>query len=292
MDLFSISELSRFSGIKQHTIRIWEKRYNALSPNRTEGNTRYYDNSQLRRLLNIVSLGDSGYKISELCSMPDKDLAKLLRNEQKSNAEPDEYFISQLIAAGISYDEAHFEKILSHCLIRYNMKDAYSKVIYPLLVRIGMLWSCDELPPVQEHFISNLLKQKIFTAINSLPPAVSGSKKWVLFLPENEFHETGLLVAYYLIRLSGDNVIYLGSNVPLQSFESSLNDLHADNLLLFFVHRDLTENIQEYCDRLVKKFNGKIYVAADEKIINELKPHKRMIFLSTPETLVEKISYT
>src|SRR5690606_366479 len=120
-------------GIKPHTIRMWEQRYNALKPDRSEGNTRYYDNSQLRRLLNIVSLMESDCKLSELCSMSDEKLFELIsrRQHQTAENEPETYFVSQLIAAGMSYDEAYFEKMLSHCLLRYGMKGAYIKVIYP-----------------------------------------------------------------------------------------------------------------------------------------------------------------
>ena len=115
MNLFSISQLSRYSGIKPHTIRAWEQRYNALKPVRSEGNTRYYDNSQLRRLLNIVSLADSEHKLSELCEMPDKRLFHLVNERVQDTIDRtgrEEYFISQMIAAGMSYDEQHFEKIL------------------------------------------------------------------------------------------------------------------------------------------------------------------------------------
>ena len=213
MDLFSISQLSRYSGIKAHTIRMWEQRYNALKPDRSEGNTRYYDNTQLRRLLNIVSLMEGDHKVSELCEMPDKGLFRLI-NEKVQNSikttEKAEYFISQMIAAGMSYDEQHFEKILSSCLVRYGMKKAYTEVLYPMLVRIGLMWEGDSIPPANEHFISNLLRQKLFAAIDSLPPSKATADKWLLFLQENEFHEIGLLFACYLIRLSGRQVIYLG----------------------------------------------------------------------------------
>src|SRR5687767_7176712 len=139
MNLFSISQLSRFSGIKPHTIRMWEQRYGALQPTRSEGNTRYYDGNQLRRLLNIVSLTDSDYKVSELCRMPDKKLNNLIQelNKPSGTPGPEEYFISQLIVAGISYDENHFDKIFSHCIMRFGVKETYIRVIYPMLNRTG-----------------------------------------------------------------------------------------------------------------------------------------------------------
>ena len=292
--MFSISQLAKFSGIKAHTIRMWEQRYNALSPNRSEGNTRYYDNSQLRRLLNIVSLMEADHKVSELCSMPDKNLYKLLSDIQnkKSISETTDYFVSQLIAAGMSYDEQHFEKTFSHCLLRFGIKDVYIKIIYPMLLRIGLMWASDTMPTAHEHFISNLIRQKLFTAIDSLPAAKKNDDKWLLFLPENEFHEMGLLFSDYLIRYSGRKVIYLGSNVPLQSVINAIKDFRPAHVLLFLVHGDLTHTVQQYCEQLCSNFTGKkVYVAGNNKLINELRPNKKLALLLSVETLERELSY-
>lgn len=291
MNLFSISQLEKFSGIKAHTIRMWEQRYNALKPNRSEGNTRYYDNEQLRRLLNIVSLSNQVYKVSELCTMSDKQLFKLveeLKNEPQN--ETDEYFVSQLIAAGLNYDEFHFDKIFSHCLLRYGMKDTYLKVIYPVLVRTGIMWTCDGLAPANEHFISNLFRQKLLTAIDGLPPPKPGSESWLLFLPENEFHEIGLLLSHYLIRLSGKKVIYLGSNVPTQSLIRAVKEISCNNLLFFLVHRDSEKEMQQYLNGLCNRFKEKnIYAAGDQSLFNQLKKAKNTFFLSSIDDLEQQL---
>ena len=291
MNLFSISQLSQFSGIKPHTIRIWEKRYNALTPNRSTGNTRYYDNCQLRRLLNIVSLRERGYKLAGLCAMTDKSLFALVDeiNKDTSQNESSGYFISQLTGAGMGFNEEHFEKIFSHLLIRFGLKDAYTTVIYPMLSRIGILWSTDHSAAAHEHFISNLLRQKLFTAINSLPPPASSRDTWLLFLPENEFHEIGLLFANYLIRLSGKKVIYLGPNVPFQSIAIAVQETKVDNLLFFMVHNDVPGNLKNYCNQLVKMFNGQIYLAASEKLITHLKNIKKIRLLQNIASLEEKL---
>jgi DNA-binding transcriptional MerR regulator len=291
MNLFSISQLSQFCGIKPHTIRIWEKRYNALTPTRSTGNTRYYDNTQLRRLLNIVSLVECGYKLPQVCAMTDKKLFALV-DEINGNTAIDEsanYFVSQLIEAGMAFSEEHFEKIFSHCLIRFGLKDAYIKVIYPMLTRIGILWSRDHLVAAHEHFISNLLRQKLFTAVNSMPPPTNPAATWLLFLPENEFHEIGLLVANYLIRLSGSKVIYLGANVPFQSLTVAVQQTKPQHLLLFMVHNDSPGHLNEYCDQLVKIFNGDIYLAAAEKLLENLKASKRLHLLHNIQPLEQKL---
>jgi len=287
MDSFSISELEQYSGIKSHTIRIWEKRYQALSPNRSSGNTRQYDSRQLKRLLNISGLLDSGYRVSELCTMSDEVLRSLSSKMLVAKTPaPTEYFISQLISAALTYDESQFVNIFSHCLLRYGMRDTYTQVLYPALNRIGLMWLNDTLSTANEHFISNLIRQKLFTAIDSLPPAKPGSPLWILFLPENEFHEIGLLLAYYLIRLSGQRVIYLGGNVPKSSVRSAVKDLKPDNLLLSFVHHDLVLNIQNYIDRLRKDSPvNKIFVAANPELFYQLKPGKKIQFLGSAEEL-------
>ena len=243
MNLFSISQLAQYSGIKPHTIRMWEKRYHALKPNRTEGNTRYYDNMQLRRLLNIVSLLDEGHKVSKLCAMPDQQLFALIDEKSSTVQHVSSYYISQLIAAAMSYDEQYFSNTFSHCLLRYGMKETYLQVVYPMLIRIGLMWLSDTMPAPHEHFISNLLRQKLFTAIDALAPPKKAFSTWLLFLPENEFHEIGLLFAAYLIRISGDKVIYLGSNVPEHSLGAAINDIMPDYLLLFLVHHDLPSDV-------------------------------------------------
>lgn len=277
MNLFSISQLSQFSGIKPHTIRMWEQRYNALQPDRSEGNTRYYNNGQLRRLLNIVSLMDSGYKISELGTMNDKKLFDLLEQEQQGENEtnPEEFYISQLIAAGMSYDEQHFEKLFSHCLLRFGFKNAYTRVLYPMMSKIGLMWASNSMPPAQEHFITNIIRQKLFTAIDSLPPPATKAETWLLFLPENEFHEIGLLFAHYVIRLTGRKSIYLGANLPLDSLNDSIKDIKPDKLLLFLVRNNLPEESQQFIDTLRSFSPIKIiYLVGSKQLIGSLKMGK------------------
>ena len=142
MNLFSISELQQFSGIKAHTIRIWEQRYNALQPDRSQGNTRYYDGKQLRRLLNIVSLLDTEHKVSELCKMPDSKLYKLLEENLLATTARDGahgYFISQIVASAMEFDEAQFDKFFSSAVLRLKLKETYRSVLYPALTLLSLL---------------------------------------------------------------------------------------------------------------------------------------------------------
>ncbi|NJW52832.1 MerR family transcriptional regulator [Salinimicrobium oceani] len=288
MDQFSISQLSQFSGIKSHTIRIWEQRYNALQPHRSEGNTRYYDGSQLRRLLNIVSLSGTGKKVSQLCTLSDEELFQL-RKEYEGSAglsNDYEYFINQLIAGGMSYDEINFDKTFSHCLLRFGLQKTYVEIIYPLLNRIGLMWSTNNIPPSQEHYISNLLRQKMFTAIDAMPPGVEGEEKWLLFLPEDEFHELGLLFANYFLRSKGKHVVYLGPNVPLSSVRHTLEDISVHNLLLFMVHRYDANDVAAYINELLELTPGKkIYIAGNGITNEEISSKDSFVKLSSVEEL-------
>ncbi|MEO9003214.1 MAG: B12-binding domain-containing protein, partial [Ginsengibacter sp.] len=181
------------------------------------------------------------------------------------------YFIFQLIAAGMSYDEVYFDKIFSHCLIRFGLKDTYLQVIYPTMARIGLMWTRGVLPPAQEHFLSNLFRQKLFTAIDALPPAKSDANSWLLFLPENEFHEIGLLFAHYLISLAGHQVIYLGSNVPYKSFSELEKEISVNNILLFLVHNYSDEEVTQLLNEIITQFSGKrIFVACQQHISNHI----------------------
>ena len=291
MNNFTISQLQQFSGIKAHTIRIWEQRYNALQPNRSVGNTRYYDNTQLRRLLNIVSLIGNQYKVSELCLMPDEKLFQLIHTQLKTFTKEDkseEYYISQLISAGLSFDSNAFEKLFAAAVHRFDIRNTYIDIIYPMLVRLGLLWTADSLPPAQEHFISNFIRQKLFSAIDALPQKPKAKETWVLFLPENEFHELGLLFSNYLIKNSGGNVIYLGSSLPFDTLVNVVREIKPENVLFFLVQRDSPDTIKKYLITLAKSVRAKIYVGANGTLFKSATQPKQIHLLSSVEDL-EKV---
>ncbi len=291
MNNFSISQLAQFSGVKAHTIRIWEQRYNALTPYRSEGNTRYYDDQQLRRLLNIVTLSTAGYRISDLCVMKDEHLFKLMRSESdKQTSEAYDYYITQLVSAALSFDEVSFEKVFSHCLLRFTITGTYKQIIYPVLQRIGILWSANTIPPAKEHFISNLFRQKIFTAIDALSASSNTKQTWVCFLPEDEFHEIGLLFASYLIRSAGHKVIYLGSNVPQRSLADAVKETRATHLITFFVNNYTKQQQQEYLGSLKYTFpQKKIFIAANQSVVADLKVPGNIQIISSIEELEQNM---
>ncbi|WP_411273445.1 MerR family transcriptional regulator [Daejeonella sp.] len=291
MNLFSISQLSQYSGIKPHTIRIWEQRYNALKPERSEGNTRYYNNDQLRRLLNIVSLMNTDYKVSELCSMPDDKLSGLVFERKYAiTSEASEYFISQLISAGMAYNQEQFEEHFEQCITKYGLLQTYKIIIHPMLVRVGLMWSANSIPTVQEHFISNIIRQKLLRSIDLLPPALPHSPKWVLFLPEDEFHEIGLLFAAYIIRESGNKVVYLGSSVSLEAVINAVKDIKPQYLLLFLVHYNLVEDVQQNLNELdVGLGEERIFVAGNYKLLNQIEFSEKVQWLRDIDSLEKQL---
>lgn len=289
MNSFSISELQQFSGIKAHTIRMWEQRYQALEPDRTEGNTRFYNGDQLRRLLNIVSLMGSDYKVSELCSMPDTQLQQLLKeNIKKSTVENPiyEHFISQIVAAGLTFDELAFNTLYVECQKRFKLRDTYVNIFHPVLVRLGLLWTSDSLRPAHEHFITQLIRRKILSATDSLPKPKSSKQTWLLFLPEEEFHETGLLFSEFLIRQTGKQVVYLGADLPVEALQQVSESVHPTHLLTFLVRRKEEEMEIEYIKQLSKKFKQqKIYIACDPAKLSDYKPGGNCTFLHSVSDL-------
>jgi MerR family transcriptional regulator, light-induced transcriptional regulator len=291
MDQFSISQLSRFAGIKPHTVRIWEQRYNALQPVRSDGNTRYYDGNQLRRLLNIVSLRSEELELKELCGMSDKALFKLVEEQQTRLGDPrDEYFVSQLISAGMSFDEGAFSKLFSLSLLQYGVKDTYLRVVYPMLVRMGTMWASDGIRASHEHFISSIIRRKLSASIDQLSAPVPGARTWMLFLPENEFHDIGLLFADYLIRSSGAKTVYLGGNMPVVAVLEAMEQCKPDHLLLFLVHRELSEEVTGYLERLAKAFKGhRIYVSGSKALSSLLPGGKKVELLTSPDELGQKL---
>ena len=275
---YSISDLEQLSGVQAHTIRMWEQRYNALIPHRSAGNTRYYDDEHLVKLLNIVSINQKGMKISKICSLSQEAIHTLIEEEIQQTVSLNqklEFYITQLLNFGISYNEVAFDAMLSKCIEENGLSQTYSAVIYPLLVRLGLMWRKDSICAAQEHFLTNIFRQKICVAINDLPIQNINAKAWVLFLPQDEEHEIGILFANYLLRKSGKRVIYLGSRVPLGSLKQVMANNEVENMLFFISNSKLTVDAQAYIDELSLTFKKiKIYLAGSHKIIENLQLQK------------------
>jgi len=273
MSKYKISDLEKLSGVKSHTIRIWEQRYKVLTPLRTETNIRYYNDAQLRKLLNVVSLMKSGVKISAISKLTDAEINTRIRALANVGGVgvKEETLINQMVSAGLSYDEASFEKAFSNSILSFGLLNAYQKVFYPMLIKIGLLWSTTELNPAQEHFVSNLIKQKIFAAIDALTPPSDKTENWILFLPEGEQHDLGLLIANYGLRAKGKKVIYLGANVPLENLYLIAKQVEPTHYLTFSVRSNAHNSINKYLASMNKEFkNPPIHICCSNNTADNL----------------------
>lgn len=215
---FTIKELESLSGIKAHTIRIWEQRYQFLKPARTSTNIRRYNNDELKTLLTVALLNKYGYKISRIDEMPHEQRIQAALQLQEPDARQ-EYVINELIGCMIDLKNIEFERLLNKQIAEDGVEETVTGVIFSFLERVGILWQTNRLRPVQEHITTSIIRQKLIHAIEGLPFAENESPLFVLFLPEGEHHELGLLYVYYLLRKQGLGALYLGANVPLKDID-------------------------------------------------------------------------
>lgn len=216
---FSIKDLEQFSGTKAHTIRIWEKRYGLLRPERTDTNIRTYSVEELKTLLNVSFLKANGIKISKIANLSQEEMAAKVREvalEGKENLD----VLHSLKLSMLSFDETLFESVTSRFREQFGFRKLVEDVFVPLLKEIGVLWMTSSICPAQEHFISGLIRRKMEAAINAIP---SNDPKddvtYVIYLPENELHELGTLFTHFVLRCQGEKVIYLGQSVPYHDLQ-------------------------------------------------------------------------
>lgn len=214
MGHFSISDLEQLSGIKAHTIRIWEQRYGILRPVRTATNIRTYCDDDLRRLLNVATLCGRGYRISQVAQLSEQELSKAVIS-CCDDAHDYAQQVNALLAAMLEMDELQLGCLLNRAIRQLGFEEAILRVAYPFLQRIGLMWQAGTVNPAQEHLVTHLLRQKLLAATDALTPAVPATtRRWVLFLPAGEMHELALLFMNYALRVRGHHVLYLGQNLP------------------------------------------------------------------------------
>lgn len=215
MNSFTIKDLECLSGIKAHTIRIWEQRYSFLKPQRTETNIRYYTGDELKTVLNIALLNKYGFKISHIDKMNTSEIHHKLQSLTDTQAQQERQ-INSLIGHMIDLSMDQFETELDTFIHTKGIEKAISNLIFPFLERVGILWLTNHINPAQEHLVTNVIRQKLMVGIDSTTNRFPTGKTVLLFLPETEYHELGLLYVYYLLKSRGVLVLYLGANVPLK----------------------------------------------------------------------------
>jgi len=249
---FSIKDLEILSGVKAHTIRIWEKRYHILDPNRTESNIRVYDTSALQKLLNIAFLNENGYKISRISKLSDKEVTDLVQSTSSSNNYENRALKSFLVAM-FNFDQVLFLKTYDELLETRTFTEIFKDVFIPFLNQIGILWQTNTITPSHEHFISNLIRQKVYSNIEKLQyeQAFHKDRLFVLFLPENEIHDLGILFANYELLSLGYKVIFLGHTIPLENLNTFTNMVKEVYYISYFT--TMPENPSDYIKDFTKE---------------------------------------
>lgn len=247
---YSIKDLENISGIKAHTLRIWEQRYNLFEPNRTDTNIRLYSNSDMRKLLNVALLNNNGVKISKIAELSNEEL----------NVKASEILVSQnnyqnqiefLVMSMIDMNEAKFEEIISENILSIGLVKTIENIVYPFLVRVGVLWQTDSIHPGQEHFMSNLIRQKLIAAIDSqtVKPA-EDAPVFMLFLPDNELHEISLIYYNFLLRELNYHTIYLGQSVPFKELVKVAKHKKVTHALSIFTAGLKNSKVEGYLSAL------------------------------------------
>ncbi|MEL6832042.1 MAG: MerR family transcriptional regulator [Bacteroidota bacterium] len=254
MAVYSIKDLEKLSGIKAHTIRIWEQRYGILEPQRTKTNIRYYQDEDLKILLNVALLNKNGIKISKIAKMGDQELAEKVAAISEINFE-DGTQLDALTISMIEMDEDKFDRIVNTNIEQIGFERTMMEVIYPFLDKLSLLWLTGSINPVQENFISYLIRQKIISAINSTPlNSTRENDKIMLYLPEGERQELSLLFMHYLLKSRNKYVVYLGQDIGLADLLDANRIHQADYIFTMITETFAQEPVQDYVDRLAEAF--------------------------------------
>jgi len=260
---YSISDLEKLTGIKAHTIRIWEKRYGIISPERTNTNIRFYSVIDLQRLLNITFLNKHGFKISLISGMSNSEVqSEVARICEMPGAE--DGYLSDLLIATNDLDEDRFEKILNGSILKLSFEQSFQQVIFPLLEKINLLWQIGKISACQERFVNNLIRHKLVVAIDGMIGHNHSTKKhFLLYLPAGQYDEINLLYANYLLRKVGHQVIYLGPSIPIEHLRSLSNRQIIDNIVVSINQGYTDKELTSYFEKLAAIFPGKrIYLVS------------------------------
>ena len=274
MGNYSIDQFSSITGITKFVLRTWENRYAYLKANRSETNIRIYNDEMIVRALNTNYLLEAGYKISKISKISEIELIKIVDEVKVNQIEGKEnYYINQIIISTLEFSTSKFNIVFEEGVLDFGILDFYEKVILTTLDRIGILWLTNKIGPSQEHFLSENIKQKLIVASDIYLTQEYKKETWLLFLPENEFHEIGLLFARFLLVKNGFNVIYLGSNLPFESLNQVHEKIKIDNTLIFSVSNSSKININSTIEYLESNFQStKNYIVSKEintKMISE-----------------------
>ncbi|MCK7589846.1 MerR family transcriptional regulator [Subsaxibacter sp. CAU 1640] len=277
---FSIKDLENLTGIKAHTIRIWERRYNLLQPERTETNIRYYDLKSLQTLLNVSYLNDNGFKISKIAAIPKDKLGELVKNNAVGDSAKD-HTLNLLKLSMLNFDQQMFQSTYTNLSKTKSFREIFNDILIPLLSEIGVLWQTDTITPAHEHFISNLIRQKIILNTEKVQSTTisNSNTTFVLFLPDNEIHELGLMYLNFEIISRGYNSILLGPSVPISSLISLTDNYDNITFVSYFTIKPEIDELPKY----LKSFENQLLMKKDNTlwVLGKMAEHVKKEKVST-----------
>ena len=277
MQTYSIADLEKLSGIKSHTIRIWEKRYNIVSPERTDTNIRAYNDDQLKKILNISFLINNGLKISKIASLSLDELSTKVIS-LTSSTDSFEAQINDFVICSLQFDEPLFDKTYNSLRKNHTLSYIYENIFIPTLRRIGALWSSGELFPAQQHFLSNLIKQKFYHAIEEAESTIKRGKKAYLFLPPWEDHDFALLYSHMVLKENGFDVVNVGKTISFESILQCVDKIKPDILFTTFIVGQKVTLLQKFCDDLYNHSNTKLFFAGNPELLRLVNTHGKVFY--------------
>ena len=287
MAIYSISDLEKLTGIKAHTIRVWEQRYRLVSPARTKTNIRYYTDENLRHLFNIALLNRYGYKISKLAKMQPEEIAARVAEIAETNTTPNAQ-VDALTLAMINLDESAFDRIFASYAFEHGFEQTMLELIYPFLDKLNVLWLTHSVSPAHEKFITNLIRRKLLVAIDKEPGDINPmASKFILYLPEKETQELTLLFLHYLLRSRNQKVVYLGLGISLDDLRDACQPYQPDYVFTILQEPLGRQSVQAYVDKAAQTVtSGKVMLTGAQVFVNQLTlPDNAQRLNGLPDTL-------
>jgi DNA-binding transcriptional MerR regulator len=283
---FSIKNLEHLSGIKAHTIRIWEKRYNLFEPERTDTNIRLYNLENLQKLLNVTLLYNNGYKISRIASLSQQEINENV-HKLTINKNADDWSLGLFKLAMINFDQRLFTKTFNDLLEQFSFSEIFKNVFVPLMNELGVLWQTNSISPSHEHFITSLVKQKIHAMCENLQQNSTRrtDRRFVLFLPDNEIHELGLLYLQYEVLNNGFQCVFLGQSVPIESLSNLIDIGEPITFISYFTIEPAQDKIESYLNtfnsEIIENIDSELWILGYQvQFISDEIPDKMRIFSS------------
>lgn len=254
MQEFSIKDLETFTGIKAHTIRMWEQRYGILEPQRTSTNIRYYTDDDLKRLLNISLLNALGYKISKIAEMTEEEILQVIR-EASENESREQHYLNMLKISMLNYDEELFYSVTDSYIEESGVEATFVQLLIPFMTQVGILWLTSAICPAQEHFISNLIRQRLFSLVDEFKgKATRSDVPFVMYLPQGEIHDISLLMIHYMAKVRGYRSIFLGQSVPFDDLLEIVKKYPKVTFVSYSTTTPSTKQAYQYLERIQREF--------------------------------------